>query len=43
MEVRGTLCSLIGVKNGSEIKVFLAHQMHNFFRQEDMQPPKIIV
>ena len=33
----------LSVKKGSEIKLFLAHQMQNFIRQVDVQPPKIIV
>ena len=31
------------IKKGSEINLFLAHQMQNFIRQVDVQPPKIIV
>ena len=30
----------LSVKIGYEIKLFLAHQMQNFIRQVDVQPPK---
>ena len=30
------------IKNGPEIKIFVAHQMQTVLMQGDVQPPKII-